>query len=199
MKNPRAFTEGLRQKLAQGINLDDALTELRASGASIIQCVIAVNACRRCGLKEAQKLVLFSPAWADMKEKQEKLQREEDEKARNTPVLTKVIRYAIVISLFGACIGIAVRGQYLSSYYYLHAPRQADSSLGAVFPIIIHHGGAKNSNPIQVYLTEKEWHGFSPTSDAIYAGIFTVALVAGFVLGFRWNILKPKHCHPIEN
>jgi hypothetical protein len=68
MKNPRAFTEHLRKKLTNGMTFDDALAELRASGASILQCIIAVNLCQRCDLNEAKKLVNSSPAWADFRE-----------------------------------------------------------------------------------------------------------------------------------
>jgi hypothetical protein len=193
MKNPRAFTEDLRKKLANGMTLDDALAELRASGASILQCIIAVNLCRHCGLNEAKKLVNFSPAWADVREKQEQIQREVDEVARNTPIMTKIIQHIIVIGLFGICIGIVVRGTYLSEHYYLHAPRQADAANGFVFPTTIyHHDYNRHYTPVMVYLTETQWRWFSPTSDWIFAGIFCVALVSGFILGFRWNILRTR-------
>jgi hypothetical protein len=193
MKNPRAFTEDLRNKIANGMTLDDALAELRASGATILQCIIAVNLCRRCGLNEAKKLVNFSPAWADVREKQEQIQREADEADRNTPLVTKIIRYIVVIGLFGICIGIVVRGTYLSEYFYLHAPRQADTANGFVYPVTIHHGSTRNSVPVLVYMTENDWRWFgSPTADWISAGIFCVSLVSGFVLGFRWRILRPR-------
>jgi len=67
--NPQGCSALLRQKLDDGKKLDDALTELRASGATIVQCIIAVNSCQGCSLNEAKKLVHSSPAWADVSEK----------------------------------------------------------------------------------------------------------------------------------
>jgi hypothetical protein len=64
--NPQGFSARLRQKLDGGKNLDDALNELRAAGATINQCIIAVNSCQRCGLAEAGRIMNSSPASADV-------------------------------------------------------------------------------------------------------------------------------------
>jgi hypothetical protein len=72
----RDFTKDLRQKLADGKTTDDALTELRTSGASIMECIFAVRSFRGCDLAEAKKLVHFSSAWADMREHHEKFHAE---------------------------------------------------------------------------------------------------------------------------
>jgi hypothetical protein len=61
----QAYSEIFRQKITDGKTIDDALAELRASGASAIQCIFAVTCCRRCAPKEAKRLVYSSPAWAD--------------------------------------------------------------------------------------------------------------------------------------
>ncbi len=58
----------LRQKLAEGRTLEEALSDLRASGASIFDCVASVRSFRRCGLAEAKILVQSSPAWSDHRE-----------------------------------------------------------------------------------------------------------------------------------
>ena len=191
--NPRAFNEDLRRKLDEGKTLNDALSDLRSSGATILQSTIAVNACQRYGMTEAKRLVNTSPVWADAKEKNEQLQRETEQKICNTPITLRIAQYIIVIGLLGICTGIGVRGEYLSRYYFRHAPRQMNLSQGTIHETIInHHDGYRHYTPIRVYLTDEQWLWFSPTADAIFAGIFCVAIVSGFVLGFRWKILQTK-------
>ena len=75
-------SKDLHRKLADGRTLDDALAELRASGASIMDCIFAVEKFQRCGLAEAKKTVHFSPAWADMKSGHEKFHQELEDLAR---------------------------------------------------------------------------------------------------------------------
>jgi hypothetical protein len=72
----RDFTKDFRRKLADGKTTDDALTELRASGASIMECIFAVRQFRRCDLFESKKVVHFSPAWADMREQMDRFHDE---------------------------------------------------------------------------------------------------------------------------
>jgi hypothetical protein len=67
--NPQSCSAVLRQKLDDGKKLDDALADLRASGATIVQCIIAVTLYQGCGPDEAKRLVHSSPAWADVSEK----------------------------------------------------------------------------------------------------------------------------------
>jgi hypothetical protein len=67
--NPQGCSAVLRQKLDSGKKLDDALAELRASGATIVQCIIAVTVCQSCRADEARRLVHSSPAWTDVSEK----------------------------------------------------------------------------------------------------------------------------------
>jgi hypothetical protein len=79
------YGKQLRQKLASGRILDDALSELRFEGVSILQCIIAVENVQRCGLAEAKRLVHFSPAWADMREANEKLLDELEAISKEVP------------------------------------------------------------------------------------------------------------------
>ena len=55
----------LRQKLAEGQTLDQALAELREVGASIFDCIASVKSFRHCDLAEAKRLVESSSAWVD--------------------------------------------------------------------------------------------------------------------------------------
>ena len=68
------FVQPFRRKLAEGRTTDEALAELRAEGASIIECIVAVRSFRRCELVEAKTLVHSSAAWADVKAMNEKFQ-----------------------------------------------------------------------------------------------------------------------------
>lgn len=70
------FTKEFRRKLAEGKTTDEALAELRAAGASMVACIIAVRAFRRCDIGEAKRAVHFSAAWADQREFQERLHAE---------------------------------------------------------------------------------------------------------------------------
>ena len=63
---PRDFSKQLRNRLAQGAALDDVLRDLRVSGASIIECIVATKKARGCDLAEAKKLIHGSTAWADV-------------------------------------------------------------------------------------------------------------------------------------
>jgi hypothetical protein len=63
---PRDFSKQLRSRLADGLVLDDALSELRSSGASIIECIVATKRIRGCDLVEAKTLIHQSKAWADV-------------------------------------------------------------------------------------------------------------------------------------
>ena len=60
----------------EGASLDAALGELRTSGASIMESIVTVRSVRGCDLKEAKRLVHFSPAWADVREQNEKFHEE---------------------------------------------------------------------------------------------------------------------------
>jgi predicted transcriptional regulator len=64
--NPLGRKSDLRRKLADGKTLDDALTELRVSGYSIIDCIFAVHKVQHCEFIEAKQTVHLSLAWADM-------------------------------------------------------------------------------------------------------------------------------------
>lgn len=58
----------LRQKLAGGRTLDQSLSDLRAQGASIFDCIASVRSIRRCDLAEAKLVVQSSSAWSDHRE-----------------------------------------------------------------------------------------------------------------------------------
>ena len=59
------YSKDLRRKLADGKTLDQALSELRAAGVSIFDCIVSVRTFRRCELAEAKQIVESSPAWSD--------------------------------------------------------------------------------------------------------------------------------------
>jgi hypothetical protein len=76
---PRDFSKQLRSRLAEGLVLDDALGELRSSGASIIECIAATKRALGCDLGEAKRLVHFSPSWADVAKRSEAMWAELEE------------------------------------------------------------------------------------------------------------------------
>jgi hypothetical protein len=59
------FPEELRHKLLSGKSFDEALGELRASGASISECIKSVRAFHQCDRAEARRVVQSSSAWSD--------------------------------------------------------------------------------------------------------------------------------------
>jgi hypothetical protein len=109
-------------------------------------------------------------------------------------IITKILRYVIVFGLFGICLGIGLRGMYLTGYYDLHAPRQADAALGAIYPTTIHPRSAttRYNHSVTVYLTEQEYRWFSPTADCVFAGIFFFAFLFGITLGYLWGIMNVR-------
>ena len=60
------YSKDLRRKLADGKSFDVALGELRAAGASIIDCIVSVRSFQRCDIAEAKRMVESSSAWADV-------------------------------------------------------------------------------------------------------------------------------------
>jgi hypothetical protein len=64
---PRDLSSDLRELLGSGASLDTALSQLRASGASIVESIVSVRSVRRCDLAEAKRLVHLSPAWEDVR------------------------------------------------------------------------------------------------------------------------------------
>jgi len=67
MRPPLNFSKDLRRKLADGKTFDQALVELRVSGASIMDCIASVRNFHKCGLEEAKRRVESSSAWADVR------------------------------------------------------------------------------------------------------------------------------------
>lgn len=70
------YSNELRQKLADGRKLDEALGELRTAGASMFDCMVSVRTLRRCDLAEAKQVVQASAAWADYRDLTEEFVRE---------------------------------------------------------------------------------------------------------------------------
>jgi hypothetical protein len=62
----RDFSKLFRIRLASGRVFDDALRDVRAAGASIVESIVAVKHVRGCDLVEAKRLVHQSEAWADV-------------------------------------------------------------------------------------------------------------------------------------
>jgi len=50
--------------------MDEALSQLRADGASIIESVKAVHDVQGCDLAQAKRVVHFSNAWSDVERQQ---------------------------------------------------------------------------------------------------------------------------------
>jgi hypothetical protein len=63
---PRDFSKLFQSRIAEGRVFDDALRDLRAAGASIIEAIVAVKRVRAYDLVEAKELVHDSEAWADV-------------------------------------------------------------------------------------------------------------------------------------
>jgi hypothetical protein len=61
----------MRRTVTAGKSLDQALAQLRAGGASILDCIATVRAFRLCELSEAKRLVESSTAWRDVRERTE--------------------------------------------------------------------------------------------------------------------------------
>ena len=74
--NPRRSIRPLRTMLASGLTLEQSLSQLRGSGASIIECIVAVKEVRGCELSEAKQRVYESSAWRDVAEATDKMWRE---------------------------------------------------------------------------------------------------------------------------
>jgi hypothetical protein len=66
---PRDLIKQLRRRLAEGVTLDEVLLELRADGASIMDCIKAVKNFRGCDVAEAKRMVNDSSAWKDVVER----------------------------------------------------------------------------------------------------------------------------------
>jgi hypothetical protein len=77
-------SKDLRRMLADGKTLNDSLRELRATGASIMDCIFAVEKIHRRGLADAKQTVHLSPAWADMKAAHDKFHNELEDMAKQT-------------------------------------------------------------------------------------------------------------------
>jgi hypothetical protein len=65
------YSKALRRIVAAGKSLDEGLGQLRADGASILDCIATVRAFRGCDLSEAKRVVESSAAWADVHERTE--------------------------------------------------------------------------------------------------------------------------------
>ena len=61
------FSKDLQRKLADGRTFDQALVELRVSGASIMDSIASVRNFHKCGWEEAKRRVESSSAWADVR------------------------------------------------------------------------------------------------------------------------------------
>jgi hypothetical protein len=66
MKQVLDFSKELQRKLANGKTFDQALAELRMSGASIMDCIASIRNFHKCGLEEAKRRVESSSAWSDV-------------------------------------------------------------------------------------------------------------------------------------
>ena len=79
---PRNLSGDLRELLGGGASLDTALGELRANGASIVECIISVRTVRGCDLAEAKRVVHGSSAWEDVTAQHEQFHAELEAAAR---------------------------------------------------------------------------------------------------------------------
>jgi hypothetical protein len=83
------FEETLRRRLGSGATVEQALFELRAASASIIDSINAVH--RVCGhsLGEAKGVVHGSSAWKDMREHHDRFHDELERTLENSPPLSQ--------------------------------------------------------------------------------------------------------------
>ena len=65
-RSPFDHSKTIRRFLADGKTLDDALSDLRKAGDSILDCIVSVRTVYGCSLEEAKRLVASSPSWADV-------------------------------------------------------------------------------------------------------------------------------------
>ena len=70
------YSKDLRRKLADGKSFDVALGELRAAGASIIDCIVSVRSFQRCDIADAKRMVESSSAWSDVAAATDKIYRD---------------------------------------------------------------------------------------------------------------------------
>jgi hypothetical protein len=97
----------------------------------------------------------------------------------------KSVRYVAVLGLVAVCFAILGRLFYLDSYYYSHAPRQADVASGIICPINVHHGTT-------VYLSVEQWRWFeSPISVTLNGVVFLASACGAYVLNRRWKLMGP--------
>jgi hypothetical protein len=76
MRPPIDYSERLRQMHAQGATLDEAIARLRATGATIFDCIVSVRSFRNCPIADAKRLVEISPTWSDHRNAADILLRE---------------------------------------------------------------------------------------------------------------------------
>lgn len=67
--------EAARTRLAAGVPLDTVLAELREGGFTQVHSIRAVRALTDASLAEAKEIVHVSPAWADVRERNDDLHR----------------------------------------------------------------------------------------------------------------------------
>jgi hypothetical protein len=65
------YSKRLRQELASGKTLDQALSKLRVEGVMMGECIASVRTLNRCSLEDAKRLVESSSAWADIRRRTE--------------------------------------------------------------------------------------------------------------------------------
>jgi hypothetical protein len=69
----RRFVQQLRTLCESGKTIDQALFDLRASGASIIECIVALREYKDCSIIEAKRFIHHSDAWRDVAEPTDKM------------------------------------------------------------------------------------------------------------------------------
>ena len=86
---PRRFTNELKHLRKSDRTLEESLMSLRANGASIIECIIAVKEETGCELIEAKRVVRSSKTWHDVVEATDQMWKDIiDDSENNGPSLS---------------------------------------------------------------------------------------------------------------
>ena len=84
MNNADKIASKYRNIWLGDINIDEALTKMRKSGASPVECIIALSKFKNVSLGDAKAIVHDSKAWADVKDNFDNLHAQIDVKLKDS-------------------------------------------------------------------------------------------------------------------
>ena len=65
MRRSVDYSQQLKEKMARGNTVHQALHDLRLDGASIGDCIASIRSLYQCQISEAKRIVESSPVWSD--------------------------------------------------------------------------------------------------------------------------------------